>query len=323
MAEFSLIEKYLSRVTGQCEGLELGIGDDCALWQPPAGKQLALSMDTLNLDVHFLACSPAHSIGHKALAVNLSDLAAMGAQPVWCSLALSLPDADELWLAEFCRGFAELAKQSGIALIGGDTTSGPLSITVQVAGLIEPGKALRRSNALAGDLICISDRLGEAACGLDMLLKPLVTDIKQAKPFIKCLEYPNPQLQLGQYLSERAAGHACLDLSDGLASDLAHICRASKVVAEVDLEHFSGEHLPKNLTQQQAYQKQLAGGDDYQLCFTLNASELAAVQRQFPQVQVIGKMRQLASHEVTPHIEWLKNGQAVALQLKGFEHFSK
>ncbi|AXQ29055.1 thiamine-phosphate kinase [Solimonas sp. K1W22B-7] len=263
MDEFALIRRYFARLTPHRADVALGIGDDCALLQPTPGLQLAVTSDTLIAGRHFPEATAPADIGWKALAVNLSDLAAMGAEPRWFTLALSLPSPDAAWLEGFAGGLRELAQISGIALVGGDTTRGPLSITITAMGEVPPGQALRRDGARPGDRICVTGTLGDAALALRLLERPgLPPQLRQR------LDRPTPRLAAG--LGLRGLATAALDLSDGLAGDLGHILAASGVGAEIDLKtlpasaHFNGL-APVELRSE----LQLRGGDDYELCVCL------------------------------------------------------
>lgn len=267
MHEFDLIARIRARVAARGD-VVLGIGDDCALLAPPPGMQLAVTMDTLNSGVHFPPNTASFDIGWKALAVNLSDLAAMGAQPAWCTLSLSLPCADAAFLDGFTDGFLALAKQHDFALIGGDTTRGPLSISVTAHGLIEPGSALRRAGAQVGDAIWVSGTLGDAAGALRQWQQgDAMTPALRER-----LDRPTPRVALGRAL--RGVASSCIDISDGLLADLSHICRASGVAAQLD-----AQALPSSEALRQAFDTatrlalQASGGDDYELCFTAPAAQ--------------------------------------------------
>lgn len=284
MGEFELIRRYFCTAELQVSRRDicLGIGDDCALISVPPGKQLAVSVDTSHTGVHFLPEACAHSIGWRALAVSLSDLAAMGAHPAWFTLALSLPDADERWLADFSRGLADLAARYGVALVGGDTTRGALSATVQVQGYVTPGSAWKRKGAKPGDVIYVTGPLGDAVGGLDIAQDWLsqgralpeiaqLTELDSASAaLLRAYLYPVPRFDLISVLSSRVS--SAIDISDGLLSDLGHILNASQVGASLDrnripLSPVLLEHYPP----EQALQAALNGGDDYQLCFTVSA----------------------------------------------------
>lgn len=263
-AEFDLIALIRARARDRGDVL-LGIGDDAALVQVPAGQQLVVTADTLNAGVHFpLSTAPA-DIGWKALAVNLSDLAAMGAAPAWCTLSLSLPVVEEAWLEAFLDGFLALADAHGIALVGGDTTRGPLSLAVTAMGLVEPGAALRRDRARVGDDLWVTGTLGDAAAALTLLLNEQVP----AAALRQRLDRPTPRVAAGRRLGGLA--HACIDLSDGLLADLAHLCGRSAVGAEVELARLPASPAMAALAPSDSLQRrqwQACGGDDYELCFS-------------------------------------------------------
>ena len=295
--EFDLIERIRHRATQRAD-VVLGIGDDAAIVQVPHGRQLVIATDTLNAGVHFPEDTAAADIGWKALAVNLSDLAAMGAQPAWCTLSLSLPGSDPAWLDGFLDGFLDLAAPHRVALVGGDTTRGPLSICVTVHGLVAPGQALRRDAARVGDDIWVSGTLGDAAGALRLLLSRKSADAaggprriapgtaissgvdvdRNLHSLQRRLDRPTPRIATGLALAGIA--HACIDISDGLLADLGHICRASGVAAEVRLAE-----LPASAALQVAFDDdehaalQATGGDDYELCFTASASDRETIER--------------------------------------------
>jgi thiamine-monophosphate kinase len=279
VGEFDLIALIRDRCAIAREDVRLGIGDDAALLAVPAGQLLAVSTDTLIAGVHFPQSTKAYDVGWKALAVNLSDLAAMGATPAWATLALTLPHADSRWVGEFADGFAALAGEFKLALVGGDTTQGPLSVTLTVHGFVPDGAALLRSGARAGDAVFVTGTLGDAAAGLRCLDKNdseasrlLSVPAGTREALIERLNRPTPRVAQGLALRGRAS--ACIDVSDGLIADLGHICAASGVGAEVDVDllpHSSalsavfGADVLRNF--------QLAGGDDYELCFTADERE--------------------------------------------------
>lgn len=271
--EFDLIARIRQRATARGD-VVLGIGDDCALLAPPPGMQLAVTMDALNAGVHFPSGTAPADIGWKALAVNLSDLAAMGAQPAWGTLSLSLPQGDTAFVDGFLDGFLALAAQHRFALVGGDTTRGPLSIALTAHGLVEPGQALRRDGARVGDEVWVSGTLGDAAGALrQWQAGAAMSPALQAR-----LDRPTPRVALGRAL--RGIASSCIDVSDGLLADLAHICRASGVGADIDIDA-----LPASEALWQAFDAddrrflQAAGGDDYELCFTVPASAGDALAR--------------------------------------------
>ena len=259
-AEFDLISRIHSRARSRPD-VVLGIGDDAALLQVPPGQQLVVTADTLNAGVHFPDTTAPADIGWKSLAVNLSDLAAMGARPAWCTLSLSLPNADDAWVDQFLDGFMALADRHGIALVGGDTTRGPLSISVTAMGLVEAGCALRRDTAQVGDDVWVTGMLGDAAMALEAVLQA-----REVSPAMReRLDRPAPRVAVGQRLSGLV--HACIDVSDGVLADLGHVCERSGVGAEI---HMSDLPCSSDLVAMQAPQRWplQTSGDDYELCFT-------------------------------------------------------
>lgn len=273
MSEFDLIRRYFTRTT---PGALLGVGDDAALLRVGADKVLAVSSDMLVAGTHFFADTDPKCLGHKALAVNLSDLAAMGAVPRWATLALALPGADEAWLAQFSAGFFELAGQYGVDLVGGDTTRGPLNLCVTIFGEVAPQKALRRSGAAVGDEIWVSGELGDAALALAHLQREIELSQYEFAACEPALLMPSPRVALGQALCGIAS--SAIDISDGLLADLGHILAASGVGAQLD---FSAVPVSETLRRypQLAQRCALAGGDDYELCFTAPAARHRDLQQ--------------------------------------------
>lgn len=270
-AEFDLIARIRRRTTGRGD-VVLGIGDDAALVQVPADRQLVVAMDTLNAGVHFPHGTAPADIGWKALAVNLSDLAAMGAEPAWCTLSLALPQADAAWLDAFLDGFGELAARHGVALVGGDTTRGPLSICVTAHGLVEAGHALRRDAARVGDLVWVSGTLGDAAAALPAVLAHGDVD----RELRARLDRPVPRVALGRALA--GVANACIDVSDGLMADAAHIARASGVAIEIDVDALPASRWLASLADEPRRICQATGGDDYELCFTASPDRADAIR---------------------------------------------
>jgi thiamine-monophosphate kinase len=268
VSEFELINEYFKSSTVQRDDVLLGIGDDCAILSPPPGKQLAVSTDTLISGVHFPNNTSAENIGYKSLAVNLSDLAAMGAEPAWVSLAISLPEADETWISEFMQGFNQLALKHNVALIGGDTTCGPLSITVSVTGFVDTAKSLKRSNAKVGDIIFVTGNLGDARLGLESLLGNVsIPDADAKSYFLSRLNKPEPKVTIGQLLTNYPV--AAIDLSDGLLADLNHICTASSMGAVIQLDKIPlSEEFLNSSNNEPNWSMVCNAGDDYELCFT-------------------------------------------------------
>jgi len=266
MSEFDLIRDYFTGIGSRRADVSIGVGDDCALLRIPPETEVALSIDTLVSGVHFLPDCDPEGLGHKVLAVGLSDLAAMGAEPAWATLALTLPRVDEGWLGAFSRGFAHLAGEHGVELIGGDLTRGPLTISVQAHGLVQEGQAVRRRGAQPGDLVGVSGTLGDAGLALRLL------DAGETPTaFLRDrLERPSPQVELGCAL--RGLASAMIDLSDGLAADLGHILDASGVGAEIRLVDLPlSEEVRDRVSASADWDLPLASGDDYELCFCFPA----------------------------------------------------
>ena len=261
-SEFDLIARIRARVAAR-DDVRLGIGDDAAILRMPPDRDLVVAMDTLNTGVHFPEETAPADIGWKSLAVNLSDLAAMAAEPAWCTLSLSLPQSDAVWLDAFLDGFLALAERHGVALIGGDTTRGPLSVCVTVHGLVEPRGALRRDAARVGDDLWVTGTLGDAAGALRQWRAGGAID-----PRLRArLDRPTPRIAAGRALAGIA--HACIDVSDGLLADLGHVCRASRVGARVDIDALpASEALRATVDRDTLRALQAAGGDDYELCFS-------------------------------------------------------
>ncbi len=267
MHEFNLIQKYFTWENPPAD-VTIAVGDDAAVMNIPEGKQLVTSIDTLISDVHFPKETPAHAIGYKALAVSLSDLAAMGATPKWFTLALTFPKIDQSWLDSFSKGLKTLAQEYQCFLVGGDTTKGPLSISIQVMGLVDTDKALLRSRAKSGDKIYVTGTLGDANAGLDSLLNDSKVLAAEARIFCqRRLNYPTPRLNESVVIKGLAS--SCIDLSDGLLQDLSHILNLSKVGAQLDLSQLPLSSALKTLDTKKYQDYILTGGDDYELLFTV------------------------------------------------------
>ncbi|MEI6738493.1 MAG: thiamine-phosphate kinase [Pseudomonadota bacterium] len=321
--EFALIARHFTQPVRR--GV-LGIGDDCALIDVTPGKQLAISTDTLVSGMHFFADADAEKLGHKALAVNLSDLAAMGASPRYFTLAITLPEINDVWLADFAKGMFQLADQYDMALIGGDTTRGPLSMTLTVIGQVAPGKALQRDHAKAGDDIWVSGALGGAALALchlreDIKLKPNVLAGAMSR-----LHTPTPRVALGLRLVSLAhATVAAIDVSDGLIADLGHICDASTLTAEIDWPRIPCHPSLLSAAPDVRMRCALAGGDDYELCFTAPPSARAAVETISREMELpltkIGVMKS-GSAMVVVRNEHDQVMTAHEIGAGGFDHFT-
>ncbi len=322
--EFGLIERIRRRAAVRAD-VALGIGDDAALLQVPPGYQLVVTADTLNSGVHFPPETPAADIGWKALAVNLSDLAAMGAAPAWCTLSLSLPEASPAWVDAFADGFFQLADQHGIALIGGDTTRGPLSISITAMGQVPAGEALRRDGAQPGDDVWLTGVPGEAGVALALWqqqrLNVTVPVDDVALEHLRCrLARPTPRLAIG--LALRGLATAAIDVSDGLLADLGHICERSQVAADVLETALPASPMAVQMGEAALFQTlRTTAGDDYELCFTAPAALRAQVSESMACVAVpvtrIGYIR--AGSGVR-----LLNGEGAVLATSrlGFDHFS-
>lgn len=322
MSEFDLINHFFKTTTIKREDVLLGIGDDCAILSPPPGKQLAVSTDTLISGVHFPESTCAEDIGYKSLAVNLSDLAAMGAAPAWVSLAISLPQADDVWLKAFMRGFNSLAEKYNVSLIGGDTTQGQLSISINITGFIDADKSLKRSCANIGDSIFVTGNIGDATIGLKAVFNKLDaadTFSEKNKNFcINRLNRPTPRVKAGQLLSEFSV--AAIDISDGLLADLNHICEASDVGALLNLQQIPlSESVQNYYNDKPNWQSVLTGGDDYELCFTCPdnqyAEMLALMESHKININCIGKIIEGSG------IQCLHNNQLISLNPSGYNHF--
>ncbi|MEQ1599342.1 MAG: thiamine-phosphate kinase [Methylotenera sp.] len=313
--EFNLIEKYFTRPAPRAD---LGVGDDAALVRVAEGNQLVISTDMSVAGTHFFADAAPFDIGWKALAVNVSDIAAMGAQPKWATLAIALPDINESWLAEFSRGFFACADEFGIDLIGGDTTKGPLNISVTIMGEVPIGKALKRSGAQVGDDIWVSGQLGSAALGLAHLHRKITLkkDVLQAS--IHGLCRPAPRANLGLKLREIAT--SCIDISDGLLADLGHILKTSNCGAMIDLEKVPCVDFLKNDLENPQFQEfLLAGGDDYELCFTAPPSKREAINLLSKHENVL--LTCIASTRMDIGLQAMFKNKKITLLKQGFDHF--
>jgi thiamine-monophosphate kinase len=295
----------------------LGIGDDAALLSPNPNTQLVVATDTLVESVHFPAHASAEQIASRALCVNLSDMAAMGAIPRWFTLALTLPIADAEWLLGFSRGLAEVANQFGIALIGGDTTSGPLTVSLTVLGEAPIGGALQRSGAGPGDGIYVTGTLGDGAAGL-AVLEDLA---KRGNERLLTRFYrPEPQVQAGKKLQGLAS--ACIDISDGLVADLGHICKSSGVSANLWSEHLPIHPELVQRFPEQALSWALSGGDDYQLCFTVAEDDVGMIDKLIAQGVLDATMIGQIQAVTDSGCQVLVDDKRVALK-RGFDHFDR
>ncbi|RZA35463.1 MAG: thiamine-phosphate kinase [Lysobacteraceae bacterium] len=319
LSEFDLIKQYFKRERpGRAD---LGIGDDCALLTPSPGRQLAISSDMLVEDRHFFAGADPLMLGHKSLAVNLSDLAAMGARPVAFTLALSLPAADPAWLDGFSRGLFALADAHGCELVGGDTTKGPLNICITVFGELAPGHALRRDAARAGDDIWISGTLGDARLALAGYWKEAALAAEDHAQAAQRMHLPAPRVALGLALAAHPIAHAALDISDGLVGDLGHILAASQVGATLDVDALPAGPVLARQPLELRRRFTAAGGDDYELCFTAPAGNRDAVleagRASATAVTRVGRI------ETALGLRFVDaTGAPLDLKLSGWDHFS-
>lgn len=313
--EFDLIRRFFSDRPPSRTDTRLGVGDDCALLRPPAGMDIAVSVDTLVSGVHFFPEVDPIRLGHKALAVNLSDLAAMGAEPAWATLALTLPESDEAWLTGFSEGFFRLANRFGLELVGGDTTHGPLSITVQVMGLLPQGEALRRSGAKPGDAIYVSGPLGSAGLGLKTRLKTASTADPSA---IQALEQPEPRIELGMTL--RGLASACIDISDGLAQDLGHILTASHTGAVIEYDRLPlTEVVRQHIAACDDWALPLTAGDDYELCFTVPADKVHQLETRLTETSLTAT--RIGRIDSEPGLRIRGNDHLHSFRPLGYDHF--
>lgn len=320
MDEFGLIDKFFKTIGSSRSDVVFGIGDDAACLQVPIDKQLLVSSDTLVADVHFLSTWDAYDIAYKAVMVNVSDIAAMGGMPCWMTLALTLPQLNQQWLNRYAMGLNAALQPFNIALIGGDTTHGPLSMTLTIHGLVDKGKAIRRNTAKPGDKIYVSGTLGAAAFAVELMQKhnPMVKNHHQAVCIDK-LQHPNARTDLSPYLQRYAT--AAIDISDGLLADLQHICTASHVGARLDLTHLPHHPLLKQyVPMQKALDFALRGGDDYELCFTIPADVEDVFLKHLTKAAIA--CYSIGIIESEPGIRGISlTGECVNLDTKGYTHF--
>ena len=316
MDEFALIRRFFAAPATGRDDVALGIGDDAALLKVPPGQELAVSTDSLVAGVHFPLDLPADAVAHRALASNLSDLAAMGAVPAWVLMALTLPEVDEPWLEGFSRGFFSLAKQHGVALVGGNVARGPLNITLTVQGLVPAGTALTRAGAAVGDLVYITGNPGDAAAGLALLQKG---GADPQHPCVRRFAYPQPRIAAGQAL--RGVASAAIDVSDGLLADLGHLLEARGFGAKLALSRLPvSKELLSLYPEEQAWALALTGGDDYELCFTVHADRATEAESR---LQAAGcAVACIGAIEATPGIYCLDpKGQPRSYTHPGHRHF--
>ena len=316
-SEFDLIARHFTRPAANAV---LGVGDDCALVDITNGMDLAVSTDTMVSGTHFFPDVDPENLGHKALAVNLSDMAAMGAMPYWAMLALTLPSVDHAWLAAFAKGFFDLAEEFNVSLIGGDTTRGPLTLTVTIMGEVPTGAALRRSGAKAGNDVWVSSNVGDAALAVAHRHGKLVLNEQDYHEAVMRLYEPTPRVKLGQAL--RGMATSAIDISDGLLADLGHICRLSGVGATVDLGSIPVSAIgAKHYSSDAGLTAIVAGGDDYELCFTAPANARDSIAEL---TDVLGiPLTRIGQVKRGKGVSLLgADGKPVKIDGRGFDHFS-
>ena len=317
ISETELIERFFRGLGAPREDVVLGIGDDAALLRVAPGEELVLTTDALVEGVHFLPGSPADSLGHRALAVNLSDIAAMGASARWALLSLNLPQADGQWLGAFAHGFGALARQHAVALVGGNLSRGPLAITVQMAGVVPEGQALRRDGARPGHALYVSGSLGDAAAGLKVVRGELQSAAGAADFLRHRFEYPQPRLALGVAL--RGLASACIDVSDGLYVDAQRLLRASGCAARISLESLPLSAALRQSVGDAAWQQALDGGEDYELCFSAPASCAAAIEA--AATRSATAVTRIGAIEAGGGIELQSGNSVMQFSALGFDHF--
>ncbi|HXR90371.1 MAG TPA: thiamine-phosphate kinase [Steroidobacteraceae bacterium] len=320
ISEFTLIERYFRHCGVKRNDVRVGIGDDAALLECPPEAELVATVDTLVAGVHFPEGSPAASIGHRALAVNLSDLAAMGARPAWALLSLTLPAADENWLGEFASGFCALARAHAVGLVGGNTTAGPLCISVQLLGHVPRGAALLRSGGRAGDAVLVSGTPGDSTAGLALEQGRLTAASQTATYLRERFLFPTPRVALGERLRKFAS--ACIDVSDGLLGDAGKLAQASGCGVEIELDSVPvSDALVEAVGNATARRFALTGGEDYELCFTVHPDTLARMQQELPPQQ--WGYRRIGVLAATPGARVLAADASVMdFSHSGFSHFA-
>jgi len=326
LSEFDIIKNYFSNIGPQRDDVPFGVGDDCAVLSPGKDVNIVVTVDNLVKDVHFDDLTPVDSIAYKAVMVSVSDIAAMGAKPAWLSLALTLPDADQHWLQQFTQGLREACDVTGVRLVGGNISRGPLNISTHLTGLLQNQKALYRSGASVGDNIYVSGHLGEAALGLMIHQQKIARksfNPKDMQYLLSRLYKPTARISTGLALQSIAS--ACIDISDGLMSDLGHLLTSSKCGASVELTqlpvHECFESLFEHVGQ---WQSPLCGGEDYELCFTAANSYAEKIQQISQDLDV--KLTQIGRIEKQAGLKIMHKGEIMPLKsdssLTGYTHFS-
>lgn len=319
LSEFEIIRRFF---THRARNAVLGAGDDAAIVRARRGRELVVSADMLVAGRHFRHDADPERLGHKALAVNLSDMAAMGADPRWATLAIALPEVDARWLGSFMRGFMRLARRHGVDLIGGDTTHGPLNISVQIIGEVPAGAALRRDRARPGDDVWVSGTLGNAALALVALKRRLAVTPRELARLEKRLDAPAPRIALGRAL--RGIARGTIDVSDGLVADLGHICERSRVAAAVRFDAIpASTAVRRNLGRSAARAALLAGGDDYELVFTAGGARREAIARVSRRLRLrLTRIGKITRRHGLPLVTVLDAaGRPVVVKSGGYKHF--
>jgi thiamine-monophosphate kinase len=321
LGEFDLIRRFFERRDAVQSGVILGIGDDAAVLDLAAGMDLVTAVDTIVAGRHFPEGSDARSIGHRALAVNLSDIAAMGATPAWATLALTLPAADPEWLEGFSAGLLNLADIHAVALVGGDTTRGPLTASVQILGHVPHGTALRRSGAQAGDLLVVSGTLGDAGAGLAFLQEPPRGMKREyVDELVRRFEYPTPRVAMG--LCARGIATAAMDLSDGLVGDLPKLAQASGLSAQVNIDRLPlSAALSATVSGAQAINLALAAGDDYELLLAVPPQRYAELKASADRLNLM--LTAIGELKSGSGVAWSLEGKDFVPGVRGFDHFGR
>lgn len=313
--EFEIIERYFSAANGGPDVL-IGIGDDAAVLDIHA--PLVVAVDTLTVGVHFPEALPAHALGHRVLAVNLSDFAAMGATPKWCTLSLSLPAADPDWLAAFSTGLLDLAAQYGVQLVGGDTVRGPLTVTLQLLGTVVAEQALKRGDGQVGDNVYVTGSLGDAAAGLALMQNEISAPVAARDALVQRFCYPSPRVSTGLALVGLA--RAAIDISDGLMADLAHVAKQSGCAAVIELEALPmSQALLDSMGLERSRELALFGGDDYELCFTAAVENHAAIEALAGGAEI--NLTRVGRLQAGQGVELKLDGRDCAIADRGYRHF--
>jgi thiamine-monophosphate kinase len=320
-SEFELIGKYFSRLGAERSDVRVGVGDDGAIVVPPSSRELVVVTDSLVEGVHFPVGSPAASIGHRAFAVNLSDIAAMGAEPAWALLALTIPRSDEAWLGGFARAAGDLCRRHHVALIGGDTTRGPLSCTVTIVGFVPPGVALERKGGQPGDAIFVTGSPGDSAAGLALEQKRLhVSDPMNAQILRDRFLFPTPRCDIGVAL--RGLASACIDVSDGLGGDLEKLCAASGCGAEVEATTLPiSDPLMSAVGKELAREYALTGGEDFELLFTVPLARLGAMNQAI--AGGLGPVTRIGTLVAGSGVRVFSRGGVMQFSGAGYDHFAR